>query len=514
MTAPSLQVVIQGTGVVSADNLNTYGQTCDNVAELRAFVGAPGVQVYIRGFNSLNDGGQGEFAWNPSGTGPDDGGITSVVPYSAASGCWTRLNYKTGSGLFFITNATGTNAVTLTPLSNQQAIYAYANGQVFGFVPANTSIGNVTAAVVDAESASLAFLPVYLPNGTQAGSGALTVGFFAALAYDSALNSGAGGFYLISPLATSGANPDITPQGRLTLSAGTPVMTADVTGATSVFYVPYNGSLVPIWTGAAWADTTFTSLSVSLSGTSANGVYDIFVFLNSGVAAICLGPAWSTAIARGTGAGTTQIAQTNGLWVNSFQIAGTNGSSSFTVPAAQATYVGTVAITTTAGQTSMQFKPSAAAGGTGNFLGLWNAYGRVTYTAFCRDNTASWTPAGSWGAMDASNSNSISFVDGLAQSTVNCYLGMQAKASTNVADLQTIGVVLDSRTATPEVAAQLNGNGTVALIGMVSVSDFFGPQIGRHYVQAMEIGNNSTGYGVDEGAVGVQVMQLQVKMDM
>ncbi len=91
MTAPALQVQIQGQTVVSADNLNSYELTCDNVSQLRGFIGTAGVQVYMRGFTSPGDGGQGVFYWNTAGTGPDDGGVTNIVPNGINVGCWTRI---------------------------------------------------------------------------------------------------------------------------------------------------------------------------------------------------------------------------------------------------------------------------------------------------------------------------------------------------------------------------------------------------------------------------------------
>lgn len=98
----ALAVQVQGQGVVSADNLNTYQQTCDNVAALRAFVGAAAdnvvVQVYMRGFVNPGDGGQGIFYWNPTGSAGDDGGITTIVPSGASTGEWARLGASnTGS---------------------------------------------------------------------------------------------------------------------------------------------------------------------------------------------------------------------------------------------------------------------------------------------------------------------------------------------------------------------------------------------------------------------------------
>lgn len=92
MTAPSLNVYQNGVNQVSGDQLNTFAQTCNIVTDLRAFIGTSGVQVYMRGFTSVGDGGQGVFYWNASGTGPDDGGVTNIVPSGSTTGCWTRLN--------------------------------------------------------------------------------------------------------------------------------------------------------------------------------------------------------------------------------------------------------------------------------------------------------------------------------------------------------------------------------------------------------------------------------------
>ncbi len=91
MSAPALAVA-GNINPISPDNLNTYAQTCNSAAELRNFIGVTGVQVYMRGYISPGDGGQGNFYWNASGVAPDDGGITTIVPTGASSGEWTRLD--------------------------------------------------------------------------------------------------------------------------------------------------------------------------------------------------------------------------------------------------------------------------------------------------------------------------------------------------------------------------------------------------------------------------------------
>ncbi len=91
MSAPALSVFTTGGAAVSGDNLNTFVQSANSMADLRGFVGVAGVQVFVRGTAAPGDGGQGDFYWNVNGTAPDDNGLTTVVPYGSGSGEWTRI---------------------------------------------------------------------------------------------------------------------------------------------------------------------------------------------------------------------------------------------------------------------------------------------------------------------------------------------------------------------------------------------------------------------------------------
>ena len=89
----------------------------------------------------------------------------------------------------------GTNSLTLTPLANTPTA-AYANYSGWGGIAANSNSGATTAAI-----GTLARLNVYKDTG--AGPAALSgseiiAGNYFALFYDSTLNSGAGGFHLIT----------------------------------------------------------------------------------------------------------------------------------------------------------------------------------------------------------------------------------------------------------------------------------------------------------------------------
>lgn len=123
MSAPDLQAYIQGQGVVGADNLNSFEQTCDTAVQLRAFIGLPGMQVFLRGISAVGDGGQGAFYWNPLSTGPDDD-LDIIQPNGLSVGAWVRLTSLSdpipATNVTFVQNGAG--AVTRTAQSKMRDI--------------------------------------------------------------------------------------------------------------------------------------------------------------------------------------------------------------------------------------------------------------------------------------------------------------------------------------------------------------------------------------------------------
>ena len=200
-------------------------------------------------------------------------------------------------------------------------------------------------------------------------------------------------------------------------------MTSDVTGASTVYYLPYVGNTVPVPVSGSLTNYSLpssTPLSVSLSSYQTVGnVFDIFLTLNSGSLWLCVGPGWISSTSRGTGIGSTQLTQLQGIWVNANYMGCLNGGSGMPINAQTATYLESIYIPTTVGETSMQFNLAAAASGNAPTLGLWNAYNRVKVISNEVDSNASWayssiTPR----PADGSLTNSITWVDGLAQSSI------------------------------------------------------------------------------------------------
>lgn len=90
----ALRRYVQGAGSVNADNLNTFVQSCDNVAQLRAITGVSGMQIYARGTTVPNDGGQANFYWAETATAPDNG-VTIIAPTDSTVGRWISLDSAT-----------------------------------------------------------------------------------------------------------------------------------------------------------------------------------------------------------------------------------------------------------------------------------------------------------------------------------------------------------------------------------------------------------------------------------
>src|ERR1700722_10424139 len=92
----------------------------------------------------------------------------------------------------------------------------------------------------------------------------------------------------------------VPPQGRLTLTSMTPVITSDEVAATNIYYTPYQGNIVPIYNSASTEPYTFTELTMALNSANqlSGKVYDLFVFLSAGAPIIGAGPAWASTTSR------------------------------------------------------------------------------------------------------------------------------------------------------------------------------------------------------------------------
>ena len=295
----------------------------------------------------------------------------------------------------------------------------------------------------------------------------------------------------IQAIATSSAPsaPPGAPGGRLTLTTGVPLTNSDVIGSTVVYYTPTVNASLPLYNGSAWVNQQLTGdLALSLtSAAAANDIVDVFGTFNGSTPVLGFGPVWATntpgSCARGVGAGTTQISRVNnGIWANSNIITLTNGGSSYAnIPIGQATYLGSIAIDSTAGQTSCY-----VSAGQNRKWGTWNAYNRKNVNLQVQDGTANWTYAGGMRASNNNSANSLYTFAGLAEEFVPVEFGQYIQNAVNNSTL-VIGIGLNSTTSASGKVAQFYNVATIASGGTALVAKFIQPPaLGLNRVYALE----------------------------
>ena len=260
-----------------------------------------------------------------------------IVKDSLGNTLWDRLTSPTSpSGPFWAGLAGGTgNVITIVDTS-----FANQDGALIQFLAAAPNTGPTTITVSGGT-------PISVVNDLTTGPAALSGGEIAAdntpmFSYDAANSE----FHIINPAATTSSGGSSSslgaPQGYLNLvgqASGDVIQTADVLGASTIYYSPYVGNTIPIWNGTVFKQITFSELTTTLTaaGSPSNTIQDECVFSNNGTPTLVTGPSWTTVTAgsgnRGTGAGTAQITKLQGIWVNAVSMVGYNGLSSFSIPA-------------------------------------------------------------------------------------------------------------------------------------------------------------------------------------
>ncbi len=288
----------------------------------------------------------------------------------------------------------------------------------------------------------------------------------------------------------------LIPQGRLTLTSATPVMTTGVSGAATVYYALHTGNLLPITPdGTGFKMRVFSQLSNVLANSATgkagpaaaanNTNYDLFAWDDAGTIRLTRGPAWTSDTGRGTGSGTTELARLAGVLVNAVAI--TNGP-----PQNKGTYLGTIR-TNGSATVDVAFGSTPASGGSAGFIGIWNAYNRTPVMAEALESDNSWNyTTASYRAYNNSNSNRVSFVRGLDLDIVMAEFTGGATTSSGSVGMAT-GIGLDSTSAASGVRERIASS--TSLQWMSSRYRGF-PGLGFHYLQALEFGGtNGTFYG-------------------
>lgn len=258
-----------------------------------------------------------------------------------------------------------------------------------------------------------------------------------------------------------------TADGRLTTVSGTPILTSNQLAKTTLYYTPFKGDQIALYSGGAWSVLTFAETSLSLSGYTASKNYDIWGYNNGGTLALD-STVWTNDTTRAT-ALTTQ----DGIYCKT-------GDTT-------RRYLGSARINSTGGQIDWVIG-TGGSGGVEAKITIWNENNRVLISNTIRDTASSWTHANnsSWTSMNGSANNRQSLIIGRSIEPVSALLAIRTVSASGTAG--TVAFALDS-TSTP-ITNQL----FTASVGYSSASPYteLGGKYegliseGSHYLQAVD----------------------------
>lgn len=310
-----------------------------------------------------------------------------------------------------------------------------------------------------------------------------------------------------------GVSFNIIPQGRLSLSSGVPIQTADVAGAASIFYVPFKGNCYPWNNGTEWTIRCLAAqLTLALdsnaghTGFQQSGkLFDLCLYNNGGTDTLVSGPAWSTNTAR-----SQAFVLLNGIYVNSGSMTAKFDAtaSTLTIPGNECTYVGTMYASAN-GQTTTTMNPAPASGGSLPTLGIYNEYNKVLVRAHNTDNGVAY--AYSSAAMRqarGSANNEVLLLSGFAEDSIEYTMSVRNVNTAAVSAFTVNGVGLDNTGA-------LVGNGFLGQSAAAVTLTFAGvdtgtidKQIGLHAISMNEQGDGTNGNSFDNTSANALFVQF------
>lgn len=279
-----------------------------------------------------------------------------------------------------------------------------------------------------------------------------------------ALNYNAG----VINLATTNANGY-----RLSLVSNSPVNPGNIAAATTLYWTPYKGVDVDIYSGSQWKRFQPGQLSITNSGLATVTLYDVFVDYNAGTPQLSL-VAWASSTAR-----FTPLAYQNGVLV----LSGTPTS----------LYVGTIFT-----DLSSQFNDTIVT------RYVWNNYNRIGKSLIRQETTASWNyTTATYRQANASTANQVNYIIGLSEDPVSMKVNVTAANSVGAFG---VGIGVNSTTVNSAVTSSIAGTSGNS---QTVFSEYIGyPPIGSNLLAWLEIsqaaGTTSWSGQTTNGGVGIQ----------
>jgi hypothetical protein len=270
--------------------------------------------------------------------------------------------------------------------------------------------------------------------------------------------------------------------GRLTLTSGLPVTTADVTGGGIIYYTPYVGDELTLFSKRSNLNRlrSYNIEELSLDfAPDINLNYDVYVHDDQGTPKLELGSAWASDTSR-----TDALVYHKGLLVKSID--------------RSRLYLGSIhgsATGVTEDSRSKRF--------------MWNHYNRVLRHMYAQETTNSWTYAVA--AYRAANGltvegvSRVAYVQGVSEDPAE--VDLMVSSDSDPSDEATIGIGVDSTTVNS--ARYMNASfipaaGTRTIIPLVAKYVGY-PGIGYHFLQWLEYaGAGTVTYMGDAGVTWIQ----------
>jgi hypothetical protein len=259
---------------------------------------------------------------------------------------------------------------------------------------------------------------------------------------------------------------------RLTLTSGTPVTTADVTGATNVYWTPYGGNTVTLWNGSAWTSYTLTEVTIALGTITNARPYDVFGFVSAGAPAAEI-LAWTSDTARATA-----VTLQDGRYCKS-------GDKT-------RLYLGTFRTTST---TTTEDSAGGVTTQVGGKRFLWNYYNRVARAIAVIDTTASWSyTTNTVRQANAASGNKVEYVCGIDEDICSAILNAQWFGFSSSTRGANAGIGLDSTTTFKRFAqrAYSSAGSSITIICVLTTSYAEQSGSGYHYLSWNESGADGT----------------------
>jgi len=246
-------------------------------------------------------------------------------------------------------------------------------------------------------------------------------------------------------------------QGRITLTSGVAVTTADVTAAPTVYFTPYHGNRCSLYDGAAWQTITFTETALALGTDTTGNNYDLFGYLRTGALAIER-LVWTNNTTRAT-----TLTLQDGAWTKTGD--------------ATRLFLGTYR-TTNSGQTEDSLL---------NRL-VWNNFNRIAKPLAVSPPTTTWNyTTATIRQANGSASAQVSIMQGIAESPIAISLTVGVGNSTGGITIES-GIGEDSTTTflTNPGASTEPQTGASNVISQVTTSVVLVPTAGWHVFTWLE----------------------------